>query len=44
MVADVFRVFHTADWHLGKTLHEQDRHEEHNRFLVLRPRANILTS
>jgi DNA repair protein SbcD/Mre11 len=34
MAADVFRVLHTADWHLGKTLHDQDRYEEHNRFLV----------
>jgi len=31
---DIFRVLHTADWHLGKTLHDHDRHEEHKRFLV----------
>ncbi|MDD5350327.1 MAG: exonuclease SbcCD subunit D C-terminal domain-containing protein [Chthoniobacteraceae bacterium] len=28
-----FRVVHTADWHLGKPLAEQDRTEEHRRFL-----------
>lgn len=33
MITDVFRVLHTADWHLGKTLHEQDRTEEHLYFL-----------
>lgn len=33
MVANSFRVLHTADWHLGKMLHDQDRHEEHLRFL-----------
>lgn len=30
---DVFRVFHTADWHLGKTLNDQSRDEEHVMFL-----------
>ena len=29
----VFRVFHTADWHLGKTLNDQSREEEHAMFL-----------
>lgn len=33
MTTDVFRVLHTADWHLGKTLHDQDRNEEHLYFL-----------
>lgn len=33
MTTDVFRVLHTADWHLGKTLHDQDRYDEHDRFL-----------
>lgn len=33
MTTDVFRVLHTADWHLGKTLHDQDRNEEHVYFL-----------
>lgn len=28
------KILHTADWHLGKTLHDQDRHEEHKRFLA----------
>lgn len=28
-----FRVLHTADWHLGKTLCERSRDEEHGRFL-----------
>jgi exonuclease SbcD len=27
------RVLHTADWHLGKRLDQQDRSEEHRRFL-----------
>jgi exonuclease SbcD len=27
------RVFHTADWHLGQTLHDHDRTYEHGRFL-----------
>jgi hypothetical protein len=31
--ADAFRVLHTADWHLGKTLNEQSREEEQKRFL-----------
>lgn len=34
MTTDIFRVLHTADWHLGKNLHDQDRHEEHRRFLI----------
>lgn len=29
----IFRVLHTADWHLGKILHDSDRIEEHQRFL-----------
>jgi len=29
-----FRVLHTADWHLGKTLGDLSRHEEHRRFLT----------
>jgi len=33
MTSEVFRVIHTADWHLGKILHDQDRHDEHARFL-----------
>lgn len=28
------RILHTADWHLGHTLHQQSRHEEHARFLT----------
>lgn len=28
-----FRVLHTADWHLGKTLCDHDRAPEHSRFL-----------
>ena len=28
-----YRILHTADWHLGKTLNDQERHEEHRRFL-----------
>lgn len=31
--SDVFRVLHTADWHLGKMLNEQSREEEQKRFL-----------
>lgn len=27
------RLIHTSDWHLGQTLHEQDRHNEHAAFL-----------
>lgn len=27
------RVLHTADWHLGHSLHQQSRHEEHALFL-----------
>lgn len=30
---DTFRVLHTADWHLGKTLNDQSRDEEHLLFL-----------
>jgi DNA repair protein SbcD/Mre11 len=33
MTTDLFRVLHTADWHLGKTLHDHDRTEEHIYFL-----------
>lgn len=33
MTTNVFRVLHTADWHLGKSLHDQDRTEEHTHFL-----------
>lgn len=33
MNTDAFRVLHTADWHLGKKLHENDRDEEHQYFL-----------
>jgi DNA repair protein SbcD/Mre11 len=28
-----FRILHTADWHLGARLHEEDRSEEHRAFL-----------
>lgn len=28
------RILHTADWHLGHSLHQQSRHEEHARFLT----------
>ena len=28
-----YRVLHTSDWHLGKTLNDQPRDEEHARFL-----------
>lgn len=31
--ADSYRVLHTSDWHLGKTLNDQPRDEEHERFL-----------
>jgi exonuclease SbcD len=34
VVADVFRVLHTSDWHLGKSLHGQDRYEEHECFFA----------
>ena len=30
---DSYRIIHTADWHLGKTLEGQSRAEEHDRFL-----------
>jgi exonuclease SbcD len=29
-----YRIIHTADWHLGKTLNGQSREEEHDRFLA----------
>ncbi len=28
-----YRILHTADWHLGKLLHDRSRQEEHRRFL-----------
>lgn len=28
-----YRILHTADWHLGKSLNDQERHEEHRLFL-----------
>ena len=31
---EVFRVIHTADWHLGKTMGDLDRIDEHRRFLA----------
>ncbi len=31
--SDTFRIVHTADWHLGKTLNDQSRDEEHAMFL-----------
>ena len=31
---DIFRVVHTADWHLGKTLNDQSRDKEHELFLT----------
>ena len=30
---NAYRLLHTADWHLGKTLNDQSREEEHRRFL-----------
>lgn len=27
------RILHTADWHIGKKLHERSRHDEHKQFL-----------
>ncbi|MFO0045526.1 MAG: exonuclease subunit SbcD, partial [Armatimonadota bacterium] len=30
---NVFRILHSADWHLGKTLNELSREEEHKLFL-----------
>jgi len=30
---DSYRLLHTADWHLGKTLNDQSREEEHTLFL-----------
>ncbi len=32
--SSLFRVIHTADWHLGKTLCDLFREEEHDRFLA----------
>ncbi len=29
----VYRILHTADWHLGKQLMDQERHIDHQRFL-----------
>ena len=29
-----YRILHTADWHLGKTLEGQSREDEHARFLA----------
>ncbi len=31
--SDSYRILHTADWHLGKTLEGQSREEEHDLFL-----------
>ena len=31
--AGAYRILHTADWHLGKHLMDQERHEDHKRFL-----------
>jgi len=31
--AGVYRILHTADWHLGKQLMDQERHTDHQRFL-----------
>ena len=28
-----YRIIHTADWHLGKTLHDQSREPEHEHFM-----------
>ena len=40
----VFRVLHTADWHLGKLLGDRPRVEEHRRFLAfLRERMTALS-
>lgn len=30
-----YRILHTADWHLGKQLMDQERHADHQRFLDL---------
>ncbi|MFV9631207.1 MAG: exonuclease subunit SbcD [Methanosarcinales archaeon] len=27
------RILHTSDWHIGKKIYEQDRLDEHTRFL-----------
>jgi DNA repair protein SbcD/Mre11 len=32
--SDSYRILHTADWHLGKTLEGQSREEEHDLFLA----------
>ncbi|MEJ1391535.1 MAG: exonuclease sbcCD subunit D, partial [Candidatus Sedimenticola sp. (ex Thyasira tokunagai)] len=29
----MLRIIHTADWHLGHTLHGVSRHYEHEKFL-----------
>lgn len=31
--AGAYRILHTADWHLGKQLMDQERHTDHQRFL-----------
>jgi len=31
--AGTYRILHTADWHLGKQLMDQERHADHQRFL-----------
>ena len=31
--AGAYRILHTADWHLGKQLMDQERHPDHQRFL-----------
>ena len=31
--AGAYRILHTADWHLGKQLMDQERHADHQRFL-----------
>ncbi|MFM7188267.1 MAG: hypothetical protein ACKO14_10685, partial [Armatimonadota bacterium] len=28
-----YRILHTADWHLGKQLMDQERHLDHQRFV-----------
>ena len=40
--SDSYRILHTADWHLGKTLEGQSREEEHDLFLawLLESQAN----
>jgi exonuclease SbcD len=34
MTKNTIRVLHTSDWHLGAQLHEQERQEEHKKFLA----------